>query len=205
MKKQMLCLLLAACTVLLSACSLLPFGKKEADPGVLQLAVPVTQTYRSDAESVVTKFTREKVVKREDGLYEVFCRTRTEGSFKEGQVRFLYSADAVLLGERSISEEIGNQDSVHPFDTTWESYIAGREEEIDRIQDTRIYYTDGAYEDLEVDKKGRILRSTQYSPDGMKIMEISLSRFGQLFFIEIYNEDGSLQYSVQYTYDTVVP
>ena len=165
--------------------------------------MPETCTVRTEGETFITRYDLESVILREDGLYEVICRIEPENS-EEGRGRYLFSEDRVLLGSRETYPGSGDRDSVQPFDTTWDSYIAGLGDRIDRIEGEKVYFKDGGYEEVELLKK-RIVRFTQYTAEGRKSADISLSRFGQVNTLKFYGEDGKISYSVEYSYSVIQP
>ena len=170
--------------------------------GKPMLSVPVSSVSAQNGTTVNYSFSYERTMKRSDGLYEVFCRRVDEDSGEEAFIRSLYISEGMPIGERTVSESTGNQDYVGLFDTDYESYKYAGEGNIDRIEDGRIYYLNGGYEEMEV-KDGRIRHVRGYTDDETQTIDVSLNEFGQTESLRLWGEDGEIIVEVRTSYQQI--
>ena len=182
--------------LLLSACSLLPKPKAE-----ITFSVPSKQTFMFGEEVHNYKYVIDETVEREDGFFEVFVTRVDKDSGEKQKIRYIYTADGILIGERS-SADTGQQDTIELFDTSFKTYVIDLEDSIDRIKDNRIYLTDGGYQDLELDGD-KILRIQTFSEDDTPILDVQCNEEGLAESVTIYDEKGEAYIQFRTTYQTI--
>ena len=196
MKKALAVIMALWMCVLLSACSLLPKPKAE-----ITFSVPSKQTFMFGEEVHNYKYVIDETVEREDGFYEVFVTRVDKDSGEKQKIRYIYTADGILIGERS-NADTGQQDTIELFDTSFKTYVIDLEDSIDRIKDNRIYLTDGGYQDLELDGD-KILRIQTFSEDDTPILDVQCNEEGLAESVTIYDEKGEAYIQFRTAYQTI--
>lgn len=196
MKKALAVIMALWMCLLLSACSLLPKPKAE-----ITFSVPSKQTFMFGEEVHNYKYVIDETVEREDGFFEVFVTRVDKDSGEKQKIRYIYTADGILIGERS-SADTGQQDTIELFDTSFKTYVIDLEDSIDRIKDNRIYLTDGGYQDLELDGD-KILRIQTFSEDDTPILDVQCNEEGLAESVTIYDEKGEAYIQFRTTYQTI--
>lgn len=196
MKRIVMIIILLFC-LLLSGCSFL----KKQDPEI-SFSIPKKYSVTVNGDKTEYKFVHQKTVALENGYYEVYCRRVDESTMQTDMIRYLFAPDGSMIGERTYDEAGGYQDGIDIFDATYASYIASIEDEIDYIEDDRIYRTDGSYEDLELEGD-RIVSVESYTKDKQKILEENWNELGLLESLTIYDDNEEPYIKIRYTYQTV--
>ena len=99
MKKALAVIMALWMCLLLSACSLLPKPKAE-----ITFSVPSKQTFMFGEEVHNYKYVIDETVEREDGFFEVFVTRVDKDSGEKQKIRYIYTADGILIGERSSAD-----------------------------------------------------------------------------------------------------
>ena len=180
--------------LLLSGCSLLQKQAKE-----LSFSLPSESTVTIYGEKTKYQFVQDKIIQREDGLFEVYCTRIDETTEEEVTIRYLFSPDGTPIGSRDYST---SQDTIDLFDTSFAAYKASIEREIDYIKENRIYTEDGGYTDFELEGD-RIIRVQTCSEDGDKIVDYQLNEFGQTEALTVYDENGEAYIKIRITYEMI--
>ena len=197
MRKLMVVIVALWMCLMLSACSFLK--KPKAD---ITFSIPSKQTFSAFDEVHHNKYVLDEIVEREDGFFEVFVNRTDKDTGERQKIRFLFTADGILIGERSSTEGGGQQDSIELLDCSFKTFLVDMEDSIDRIKDNRIYLTDGGYMDLELDGD-RILRIENFSDEDIKIADIQFNEWGQAESVTYFDEKGEEYLSVRTTYETI--
>ena len=205
MKRILLALTLTltfALCLLLSSCGFLTRGGK----GAGELSLPKTVNRTIYGETHTDQFFHDKVIKREDGFYEVFSRRLTDDSGDVANIRYLFTSDGTPLGSRTNSSDASDDDWIELYETSLESceeaYAAAGM--LDHQEGNRLYLTNGGYDDLETDGD-RVLHIRSYNVYGNLVVEIKLNAHGQTELFCLYDDNGDAYVTIRTTYQTIKP
>ena len=169
MKRRLLQLLFAL-LLILPACA------ASADGITLTIEASTTQTYMG--ETSTTEYFCDSVRILENGFYEVQGGKIEDGV--EKRIRWLYTESGVPIGMRSYEPDAGYSDSLNYFfyiDNTFDNYVSFLSG-VDRVEDTTIYFTDGAQETVYL-TDGVISRTVRREANGA-VSELLLTPHGLL-------------------------
>ena len=181
MKRRLLPLLLALFFIL-HACA------ASAEGITFMIEASITQTYMG--ASSTTEYFYDSVRLLENGIYEVQGGKIEDGV--EKRVRWLYTESGVPIGTRSYDPGAGYTDSLNYFfyiDGTFDNYVSFLSG-VDRIEDTTIYFADGAHETVYL-TDGIISRTVRREANGA-VSELILTPHGLLEEMFLYEPGESI-------------
>ena len=196
MKRVMIGIAVLGMCLVLSACSFLKKPKTE-----ISFSIPNKQTFTILDEVHNYRFVHDATVERDDGFFEVFITRIDKDTGERQKIRYIYTADGILIGERDSGGD-SQQDTILLLDLSFKGYTTDLEDSIDRIEDNRIYLKDGGYQDLELDGD-RVLRVEGFSEDGTPIVDMQFNEWGQTESLTIFDEQGEESMKIRTTYETI--
>ena len=95
MRKLMVVIAVLGMCLVLSACSFLKKPKTE-----ISFSIPSKQTFTILDEVHNYRFVHDATVERDDGFFEVFITRVDKDTGERQKIRYIYTADGILIGER---------------------------------------------------------------------------------------------------------